>query len=139
MENNIQKVVAVAIVRNEEGKVLAQKRIDLLIPDADGKWEFAGGVIEFGETPEETAIRECKEETGCTIEIIRFLPLPYTRIWNRTDGQLQAFIWFFEAKYIEGEPKPLDPKVSEVAWFTKEEAARLDALPSFHAALSYIK
>lgn len=140
MENKKQMVVAVAVIRNEEGKVLAQKRVDPLVPDADGKWEFPGGLIEFGETPEEAAIRECKEETDCTIEIIRFLPFPYVGMWEKTNGQkFQAFVWFFEAKHIEGDPKPLDKKVSEIAWFTKEEALQLDALPNVRLVLEYIE
>ena len=103
-----QKVIAVACVRNAEGKFLVQKRIDPLI-------------------------RECKEETGCVIEIVRVLPLAYNKIWQRNDGiALQAFIWSFEARYISGEPKPLDKKVSEVKWCSREELMNLDALPGTH-------
>ena len=128
-----QKVIAVACVRNAEGKFLVQKRIDPLIPEADGKWEFPGGVVEFGETPEQAAQRECKEETGCVVEIVRVLPLAYNKIWQRNDGiALQAFIWSFEARYISGEPKPLDKKVSEVKWCSREELMNLDALPGTH-------
>lgn len=140
VQDKIQKVIAVAVVRNAEGKVLVQKRIDALVPEADGKWEFPGGVVEFGETPEQTAVRECKEETNCTVEIIRVLPLAHTRIWERTDGvTLQAFVWFFEAQHIEGEPKPLDRKVSEVKWCTKEEALQLDSLPGLKESLKYVE
>ena len=48
---------------NDEGKVLLQKRGD------SGKWGFPGGAIELGETPEETAVRELKEETGLDVEV----------------------------------------------------------------------
>ena len=48
---------------NDEGKVLLQKRGD------SGKWGFPGGAIELGETPEETADRELKEETGLDVEV----------------------------------------------------------------------
>jgi len=119
---------------------LVQKRVDPLIPEADGKWEFPGGVVEFGETPEEAVVRECKEETNCTVEIIRVLPLTHTKIWNRTDGiVLQALVWFFEARHKEGEPKPSDKKVAELMWCTKQEALRLDSLPGLKESLRYIE
>ncbi len=140
MEANKQKVIAVALIRNEEGKVLVQKRIDPLVPDADGKWEFPGGVVEFGENPEQAVVRECKEETDCDIEIIRVLPLCHTKLWKRSDGTaLQAFVWFFEARHTGGEPKPLDKKVGEVMWCTKQEALSLDSLPGLQKSLEYIE
>ena len=52
---------------NDEGKVLLQKRGD------SGKWGFPGGAIELGETPEETAVRELKEETGLDVKDIQYL------------------------------------------------------------------
>lgn len=34
-----------------------------------GVWEFPGGKCEPGETPEEAAVRECREETGLTVVV----------------------------------------------------------------------
>jgi len=140
MERKRQKVIAVALIRNQEGKILVQKRIDPQVPQADGKWEFPGGVVEFNETPEQAVVRECKEETNCIIEIVRTLPLCHTKIWQRTDGvTLQVFVWFFEANHMEGEPRPVDKKVSELKWCTKEQALQLDSLPGLKESLKYIE
>lgn len=139
MEVKKQKVIAVALIRNAERKILLQKRIDPLIPEADGKWEFPGGVVEFGETPSQAAEREVKEETGCNIEIVRLLPFAHSRVWQRTDGEvIQTFVWCFEARYVGGELKSLDKKVSEVQWYRKEEIAALDALPGTEEFLELI-
>lgn len=48
---------------DECGRVLLQKRGDSCM------WGFPGGAIEIGETPEQAAIRELKEETGLDVEV----------------------------------------------------------------------
>jgi len=66
--NESQKVTA-AILR-KDGKILIAKR---QIGDAfEGKWEFPGGKIEEGETPEEALIREVKEELDINLKEYTF-------------------------------------------------------------------
>ena len=61
--------VAAAIIQRE-GKILATQRG---YGDLAGGWEFPGGKIEPGETPEEALVRELKEELGIDIAIERLL------------------------------------------------------------------
>lgn len=49
---------AAGIILYENGKILLQKRSD------NKKWALHGGAMEMGETTEETAIRETREEIG---------------------------------------------------------------------------
>ncbi len=64
--------VACAIIELE-GKVLAaQRSATMTLPL---KWEFPGGKIEAGESPEECLIREMKEELGVSVFIGAALPL----------------------------------------------------------------
>lgn len=53
---------AVAIIENEKGEILLQKRSD------NDLWGIPGGCQELGESFEETIIREIKEETNLDIE-----------------------------------------------------------------------
>lgn len=129
MEQKRQLTVVIGAIRNNEGKILLQKRIDPLIPDAHEKWEFPGGRIDFGEFPEDALVREVQEEVGCTIAIKRLLPLVQSRVWARADGKEQhVVVLCYEAKLIGGTPAPTDAKVSEVGWFYNHEIVALDTL-----------
>lgn len=128
-ENKKQVFIAIGAVRNSEGKILLQKRLDPLFPEAHEKWEFPGGRIEFGERPEETVKREFREETGCEVLVKKILPLVQSTVWTRSDkGEQQGIICCYEAELIQGTPQALDRKVAEVGWFTKEETKNLEIL-----------
>lgn len=85
---------------NDEGKVLLQKRGD------SGKWGFPGGAIELGETPEETAVRELKEETGLDVEVESLIGI-YTDsdIKYPSGDEAHSICIVYKLKAISGELK----------------------------------
>ena len=64
----VTEVVCGALVR--DGKVLIARRLGAV---SGGWYEFPGGKVETGETPEEALAREWQEEMGLSIENIEFL------------------------------------------------------------------
>lgn len=60
-------VVAAAIIRHE-GKIFIAQRNDKS-PFVPHKWEFPGGKVEFGESPEECVVREVKEELDMDVKV----------------------------------------------------------------------
>ena len=58
-------VVGAAII--SEGRLLAAQRS--APPDLAGLWEFPGGKVEPGESPEGALVRECDEELGVRVEV----------------------------------------------------------------------
>ena len=62
--------IAIAVVEHS-GRYLIGRRPDG-VPLA-GLWEFPGGKVKPGETPEQAAVRECREETGLAVRIERLL------------------------------------------------------------------
>lgn len=61
------KVVGAAILNQEQNKILVAKRDSNRI--LHDMWEFPGGKIESGETPQEAIKREIKEELNVDIEV----------------------------------------------------------------------
>lgn len=61
--------VVAAILLNEKGEIFSAERA---YGELKGKWEFPGGKIEKGETPEQAIVREIKEELGASILVKRF-------------------------------------------------------------------
>lgn len=63
-------VVGAAIVRG--GRALTARRT--APPEAAGRWEFPGGKVEPGESPEVALVREIREELGCAVRVTGWLP-----------------------------------------------------------------
>lgn len=68
------KVGAAVLAVTDDGRVVLVKR--KMVP-AQGSWCLPGGFMELGETPQQTAIRECKEETGLDVEITGLIDAYY--------------------------------------------------------------
>ena len=81
-------VRAAVVVLSDRGRWLVQRRpASGLLP---GLWEFPGGRIERGESPEEAARRELREETG--LSAVRWVPLGTVRhAYSHFSVELHAF------------------------------------------------
>ncbi len=111
-----------AAILNEEGKLFLSLRSQNT-KNERGLWETPGGGCEFGETMEQTVIREMKEEYGIEIEPIKILHV-YDHILKK-DNQHWIAITFL-AKVKSGEPTIKEPhKCDGIGWFTYEEAKKL--------------
>ena len=86
--------------------------------DFDGYvWTFPKGRLAAGETPEQTALREVKEETGYSAKVIRKLPGSFRGGTSVTEYFLMSPV---------GSPVPFDSKeTSAIRWATLDKAAKL--------------
>lgn len=96
----------------KDGKILiGQRPVDNSLA---GQWEFPGGKIELGESPEQALTRELDEELGIEAEV-GDLKLTCTH----TYGDVGILILFYEIKYWKGEPKAKHHMMLE--WIYPEE------------------
>jgi 8-oxo-dGTP diphosphatase len=79
--------------------------------------------VEFGETIEDAARREIKEETGVNAKNLKFLSY-FEAI--ATEHNYHTVIFFFETETNSPKIKAdIEGKVIEAKWFTKKEAQKL--------------
>jgi 8-oxo-dGTP diphosphatase len=122
---NAVPVAGILLVR--EGRVLLTRRSDRLLRGA-GLWAFPGGFVEAGETAEEAALRETREEVCVEAVITGIVGRPY----SLTDPAHLVTVYRGETN---GEPRP-GAEVSEVGWFAADEIPWAEiAFSSTEAAL----
>ena len=110
--------VVAAVIRDESGAILMTRRP--AGTHMGGLWEFPGGKVEDGESPEAALVREIDEELGATIEVGE----PVTFAVHEEPG-LRILLLFFSARVISGEPHPHEGQT--IAWVPP---ADLDTYPT---------
>lgn len=101
------------------GCIIIEDQKVLLIKQKDDNWGFPKGHVEEGETEEETAAREVKEETNIDVEIES--SKKYEMKYNLPNGNLKQVVLFM-AKKIGGEEKKQQDEISDLKWYTFKEA-----------------
>lgn len=118
-------VAASAVVTNDRGQILMQRRAD------SGNWALPGGGMELTESLAECAVREVAEETGYLVEITGLVGL-YTdarHVIAYSDGEVRRqFNVCFTARLLGGQ-LATSPESAKVAWVNP---ADLDDLQMHH-------
>ena len=116
------KPIAIAVVEREGRFLIGQRGAG--VPLA-GLWEFPGGKVEPGETPEQAAVRECHEETGLLVTVVG----AYGRVVHRYEhGEVE--LHFFACRPVDAGQTPAE----RFRWVAAEELASYE-FPAANAEL----
>jgi A/G-specific adenine glycosylase len=111
------KLIGVAVIWNEQGQILIDKRPQSGL--LGGLWEFPGGKLEPNETLAECVVREIQEELGIGIEVLEhFMTLDHAYT------HFKVTLSVHHCRHVSGEPQPIE--CDEVKWVTLDE---LDQYP----------
>ena len=116
-----------ACVRRADGRILLATR-----PEGkaqSGRWEFPGGKVERGETPEAALARELREELDLPVEGIRALG---SVVHAYPEKRIRLTL-FACSPCAGAEPVPRENQ--RVAWFAPEDLSRLPLCPADAALL----
>ncbi|WP_031554403.1 (deoxy)nucleoside triphosphate pyrophosphohydrolase [Parvularcula oceani] len=115
-------VAAVALV-DRDGRVLLSQR-----PEGKplaGMWEFPGGKVEEGETPEEALVRELAEEIGIETQASCLAPVTFA---SEPQDEVHLLMLVFACRKWSGIPQPLENQ--GLRWFRPNRFHELDLVPA---------
>jgi 8-oxo-dGTP diphosphatase len=121
-EMDLLPVVAVALI-DAQGRVLIAQRL----PDKEhaGLWEFHGGKVEPGESPEAALVRELREELGVTVAPESLDPLTFS---SGGRGTRHLLLLLYRCTGWQGEPRALD--AAAIRWVLPDALAEYDMPPA---------
>jgi 8-oxo-dGTP diphosphatase len=111
--------VVAAVIQDSAGRVLVAQRPAHKHPGL--KWEFPGGKVDPGESPETAIVREIREELGCGIVLTRALPR-FTHDYGAVVIEMITFV----AQLAPGSPAPHPHEHIALRWVPPAELPTLD-------------
>ena len=122
-KNPTMTLVVAAALTNQVGDILLQKR-----PEGKsmaGLWEFPGGKVEQGESPEMALARELQEELGILVLPVDFRPLAFA---SEALGDRHLLLLLYICDLWQGEPQPLH--APEIRWVAPKAMHALQMPPA---------
>jgi len=92
------------------------------------RWQLPKGIVDPGESPQVTAVREVREEAGVETELIRLIET--IEYWYRSvkygkPVRYHKFVHFYLLEYKSGDVADHDHEVEESRWVSIDEALQM--------------
>ncbi|HEX8639260.1 MAG TPA: NUDIX hydrolase [Pyrinomonadaceae bacterium] len=103
-----------------------------------GRWQLPKGIVDAGETDEQAAVREVREEAGIECKILEKIETVEYWYFGNHKGERVRFhklVHFYLMKYISGDTANHDREVSESRWVSAVDAIKMLAFKSEKAVV----
>ena len=116
--------VTAVVLRDAEGEPGSPPEVLLVRRSDNGAWTPVTGIVDPGEHPHVTAVREVEEEASVVAEVERLVWVSSGGVVTHTNGDVAQYLDpTFRCRWVSGDPVPGDDEATEAGWFA------LDALP----------
>jgi 8-oxo-dGTP pyrophosphatase MutT (NUDIX family) len=106
----------------------SQPEVAIVLMKPKLRWQLPKGIVDPGESPQVTAIREVREEAGVETDLLKLIET--IEYWYRSvkygkPVRYHKFVHFYLLKYRSGDVADHDHEVEEARWVSPEEALKL--------------
>ena len=107
--------------------------IALIRTAEEGRWQLPKGMIDPGETPQQAALREVREEAGINCKLLNSIEIIEYWFYGNYDGTRKRYhkkVHFFLMQYLDGDVADHDHEVVEARWVGIDAAEEMLAFKS---------
>src|SRR5688572_8679354 len=109
------------VFRGDKGSV----EVVIVSVGGQNRWQLPKGLVDDGENPEITAVREAREEGGVSSEVVQLIETIeywYAGLDNGIRVRFHKRVHFYLLRYLSGDTKDHDWEVNEARWVPIEDA-----------------
>lgn len=111
----------------------SKPQVAIVAVNPSRRWQLPKGLIDAGESEEQAAAREVREEAGIECEVLEKIETVEYWYFAAHKGErvrYHKFVHFFLMKYLSGDVKNHDFEIAEARWVSIDEAIELLAFKS---------
>jgi len=125
-----QPIIGVGAVIIKDGKILLEKRKN---EPGKGKWSIPGGLVELGESVEQTVVREVEEETGFEVEKPEHIDVVDNIIRDESGRVKYHFVIIDYFMRLKGGTLKAASDAEELKWVPLSDVEKYDLTKTFRA------